>query len=259
MAALSWHYLLSVPKQKWTRYAVACLFAIGVSLPVRFSFANHPNEYVYFNELIGGIKGAYGKYDTDYYMNSIRETSDWFKQSEAFKNASGSKKILLATNAVDQVNWYFRNDTDKVKIVYTKWDAPGNPKTRIARDWDYGIYFSRSIDPSMLKNETWPSQKAIYKNTADDVPLSVVVERKDKSDFLGYEAMQKDSFQVAEKYFADALKYNPQNEEAALNMVQVELKLNKPKEAVQYANMYLQLYPSSPYADQINSLIASYH
>ena len=70
----------------------------------------------------------------------------------------------------------------------------------------------------MLKNGTWPSQKAIYINAADDVPLSVVIERKDKSDFLGFQAMQKDSFQLAEKYFADALKYNPQNEEAALKV-----------------------------------------
>lgn len=259
LASLTWHYLLSIPKQKWMRYAVASLFVVGIFLPVRFSFANHPNEYVYFNELIGGIKGAYGKYDTDYYMNSIRKTSDWFKESDMYKNASKEKKILLATNAADPVNWYFRNDTDKVKIIYTKWDWPNNPKTRGARDWDYGIYFSRDIDPSMLKTGTWPSKKAIYINSADDVPLSVVVERKDKSDFLGFQAMQKDSFQAAEKYFAEALKYNPQNEEAALNMVQVELKLNKPKEAVQYAKMYLQLYPTSPYADQINSLIASYH
>jgi len=223
MAALTWHYLFMIAKQKWMLYGVSALLAIGIFLPVRFSFANHPNEYVYFNELIGGIKGAYGKYDTDYYMNSIRKTSDWFKQSEMFKNASKEKKILLATNAADPVNWYFRNDTDKVKIIYTKWDWPGNPKTRGARDWDYGIYFSRDIDPSMLKNGTWPSQKAIYINAADDVPLSVVIERKDKSDFLGFQAMQKDSFNVAEKYFAEALKYNPQNEEAALNMVQVEL------------------------------------
>lgn len=258
MAALTWHYLFMLAKQKWMRYAVAALFVIGIFLPVRFSFANHPNEYVYFNELIGGIKGAYGKYETDYYMNSIRKTSDWFRNSEMFKNASTEKKILLATNAVDPVNWYFRNDTAKVTVVYTKWDAPGNPKTRSARDWDYGIYFSRNIDPSMLKNGTWPSKKAIYINAADDVPLSVVIERKDKSDFLGYEAMQKNNFQLAEKYFDQALQYNPQNEEAAFNMLQVELKLNKPKEAVQYATMYLQLYPSSPYADQISSLIASY-
>lgn len=33
----------------------------------------HPNEYIYFNELIGGLPGAYGNYDTDYYGNSYKE------------------------------------------------------------------------------------------------------------------------------------------------------------------------------------------
>lgn len=245
MAALSWHYVLSIAKQNWMRYAVTLLLAAGIFLPVRFSFANHPNEYVYFNELIGGVRGAHGNYVTDYYMNSIRKTSEWFRQSEMFKNASREKKILLATNAVDPVNWYFRNDTDKVKVVFTKWNSPGNPKTRGAREWDYGIYFSREIDPSILKAGTWPSQKAVYINAADGVPLSAVIERSDKSDFLGYQAMQKDSLQLAEKYFEAALKYNPQNEEAAFWMTQVELSLQKPKEALRYAELYLQLYPAS--------------
>lgn len=35
--------------------------------------ALHPNQYVYFNELIGGLPGAYGNYDTDYYGNAYKE------------------------------------------------------------------------------------------------------------------------------------------------------------------------------------------
>lgn len=33
----------------------------------------HPHEYVYFNRLAGGVAGAIGRYDTDYYGNSYRE------------------------------------------------------------------------------------------------------------------------------------------------------------------------------------------
>jgi hypothetical protein len=33
----------------------------------------HPDEYVYFNQFVGGLKGAYGRYDTDYWGNSYRE------------------------------------------------------------------------------------------------------------------------------------------------------------------------------------------
>lgn len=33
----------------------------------------HPHEYVYFNRFIGGVGGALGKYDTDYYAETHRE------------------------------------------------------------------------------------------------------------------------------------------------------------------------------------------
>ncbi len=245
LAALTWQFLITNFSQKIISYSAISLLLIGVTLPLRFCFANHPNEYVYFNEMIGGIKGAYGKFDTDYYMNSIRKTSEWFRHSDIFSKASSQHKILLATNTTDPVNWYFRNDTGKVKIVYVKWDAIGNPKTRGARDWDYGIFFSRDIMPGMLKAGTWPSNKAIYKNAADGVPLSVVIERTNKSDLYGLQALQKDSLMLAEKYFDEALKYNPQNEEAAYYMTQIKLQLKKYNEAVSYAAQYLQLFPDN--------------
>ncbi|MFS2008508.1 ArnT family glycosyltransferase [Azospirillum sp. CT11-132] len=33
----------------------------------------HPDEYVYFNELVGGVAGAVRKYDVDYWVNSLPE------------------------------------------------------------------------------------------------------------------------------------------------------------------------------------------
>ena len=40
---------------------------------VRDMIALHPNEYVYFNQIAGGLPGAFGRYDTDYYGNSYKE------------------------------------------------------------------------------------------------------------------------------------------------------------------------------------------
>ncbi|HEY0135785.1 MAG TPA: glycosyltransferase family 39 protein, partial [Nannocystis sp.] len=33
----------------------------------------HPHEYIYFNRLVGGLGGAHGNYDTDYYGNTYKE------------------------------------------------------------------------------------------------------------------------------------------------------------------------------------------
>lgn len=243
LAALTWSYLLTELKWNWFSYLAAVILLGDIGYLTSWMIKNHPNEYVYFNPIIGGIKGANGKFNTDYYMNSVRKTAEWFKQSDMFKNANKEHKILLATNAVDPINWYFRNDTDKVKIVYTKWNAGSSPKTRSARDWEYGIYYSRDVQPGMLISGSYPSDKAIYKNEADGVTLSCVIERKNKSDLYGYQEMQRDSLQKAEKYFEDALKYNPQNEEVVAWMIQVKLGLKKSKEALPYAQQLLQLNP----------------
>lgn len=35
----------------------------------------HPHQYVYFNRLVGGVEGAEGKWEIDYWSNSLREAS----------------------------------------------------------------------------------------------------------------------------------------------------------------------------------------
>ena len=54
------------------RLGLACVgvyLVYHVAIMVRL----HPNEYVYFNALVGGLPGAYGRYETDYWGNSNRE------------------------------------------------------------------------------------------------------------------------------------------------------------------------------------------
>jgi hypothetical protein len=38
----------------------------------------HPHEYVYFNRFIGGLAGAVGNYDTDYYAETYGEGGEAF-------------------------------------------------------------------------------------------------------------------------------------------------------------------------------------
>ncbi len=54
----------------WIKAVIALLLVIpgisGIAL-------NHPYEYSYYNELAGGIKGAAGKYELDYWLTCYRE------------------------------------------------------------------------------------------------------------------------------------------------------------------------------------------
>jgi hypothetical protein len=51
--------------------AVALWLVYHVSLMVRL----HPYQTVYFNRSVGGLAGAYGRYETDYWGNSYREAA----------------------------------------------------------------------------------------------------------------------------------------------------------------------------------------
>ena len=55
--------------------AIASLSAVGLYLILQITvmLRLHPHEYVYFNQLVGGLPGAAGRYETDYWGNSIRE------------------------------------------------------------------------------------------------------------------------------------------------------------------------------------------
>ncbi len=60
-----------------TAWVLAALFLalVGGDL-LRTMIILHPHEYVYFNRLIGGVGGAHGQYDTDYYGNTFKEAAE---------------------------------------------------------------------------------------------------------------------------------------------------------------------------------------
>jgi hypothetical protein len=71
-------------KAKWGagRKAAAGLTLVGALMTTADLIRLHPYEYTYFNELVGGLKGAYGKFETDYWVASMKEAVQWLKANE---------------------------------------------------------------------------------------------------------------------------------------------------------------------------------
>lgn len=55
------------------RVGIVILTVLNIATTARFIIRNHPNQYVYFNEITGGIKGAEGNFDLDYWGVSYRK------------------------------------------------------------------------------------------------------------------------------------------------------------------------------------------
>ena len=154
-------------------------------------FANHPTEYVYFNELEGGIKGAFGNYETDYYMNSIKQSADWMKEHEDLKvRRPDGGKLRLYSNGVAPANAYFEGDTN-VSVGYISY------RGRNQKDADYEILYSRYVDRDLLLNGCFPPEQTVFTVYADGVPLSCVFKKTDKSDYLAIDKMNHQDYDGA--------------------------------------------------------------
>jgi 4-amino-4-deoxy-L-arabinose transferase-like glycosyltransferase len=59
------------------------LCAALLLLPVKDLIALHPYQTTYFNGFVGGVAGADGKYETDYWLTSYREAIGWVNEQAA--------------------------------------------------------------------------------------------------------------------------------------------------------------------------------
>jgi len=237
MTAIGFTSLFKYLKSKYFITTAVLITLILAIHPARFMVRNHPYYYLYYNQLVGGLNGAYGNYETDYYYHAIREGSEWLAKHLEKNNPTDSIKI--ATNF--SVAWYFR-DQPNIETFYCQYDE------RSQRDWDYMVVANSYIPVNHIKDKTWPPKDAIHVIYADEVPICAVLKRETKLDLRGYEALKKGDTPEAIRCFEDVLKINTQDElifynfaaaliregkiDSAKTMLQAALKINPGYEPV---------------------------
>ncbi|MBN1185425.1 MAG: tetratricopeptide repeat protein [Bacteroidales bacterium] len=227
-------------KKKIAVYIVYVVLLALAFHPIRHTIINHPYEYIYYNELFGGTKKAYGNYEMDYYYHGLKEGSEWLMNTLNKELNDTSNKIIIATNHYQNVEYYFRDYIKKGTVVlkYIRYYERGNT------DWDYAIITNSYIEPYQLKKKIWPPKKTIYTVDVDGCPICAVVQRVGKDDYYGYVALQNNNVAEAVAYLDKAIKDDPANEVALLNMSQLMLNLRNFNKAIEYANMCLKVYPN---------------
>jgi tetratricopeptide (TPR) repeat protein len=277
IAALGWNLLVS-SSQKAISYGAAILVAAGLVLPAKFTFANHPYESLYYNEIAGGLKGIYGKFDTDYYMLGIKDATQWLLKNEQI----GGRKVTIATNTTFPVvatlyeenrknlplkyqNVYESNAAFERREEYVRFakehldfkDAfePGityaHYNSRYAKDWDYYIGFSRYLDAAQLKAGGWPPEETIYTVKVDGVPIAVVLKRKTKKDLAAFELMKNKQYAEAKEMFLAAVQEHPGNEMAWGQLAKLYEAMGNADSALYAAKQVLRKNPADMEANQL--------
>jgi hypothetical protein len=94
LAGVGWDALLRSPRRRIALGAALAL-AIGLAEPVLFQIRNHPNQTVYFSPMIGGPRGAFGRYDMDYWGNCVLEAVEW----SAAQAERAKMPVVITANA----------------------------------------------------------------------------------------------------------------------------------------------------------------
>lgn len=201
LAATGFHFFFEFVKSRYLKWGIIALLAVLSIHPLKFMIKNHPYYYLYYNQLVGGLEGAYSNYETDYYYVSQTEASEWLIAYLKEKNSTGTVKI----KATFSVKWLFRAHPE-IETSYFRYEE------RSQSDWDYAIVVSRYIPPYQLKNNIWPPENAIHIIYADKIPVCAIIERRSKDDFSGYTALRDGRSKDAIACFEKVLQIDDKDE-----------------------------------------------
>ncbi|MCM1168366.1 MAG: GtrA family protein [Bacteroides sp.] len=241
LAGLGFHSLYEQFNNKYLRYGLGiALPLVLLAGPVRHVFANHPYEYVYFNELAGGVKNAYGRYEMDYYYHSTRKATEWVMKNAGTSHLQSGEKIKVASWHTASVGYYLKKDTAHFRPVFSRIYQMGN------NDWDYAVFTVTGMNPDWIKNKkVFPPVNTVHVEEVDGFPVCIVLERADRNDLYGYRAMKEGKTDSAVQFFKAALQYNPYNEQALENLADIYLRTDKPDSAFAVASVWASNVPSN--------------
>ena len=113
LAVAGWRFVLNEARVKAMRVVSVALVVAGCLEPLQFIVRNHPNEVVYFNAIVGGPRGAWGRFELDYWGNSVLQATAW---TAALAERAG---VPLCISGVPYS--VVRGDAGRFGSLYSEW------------------------------------------------------------------------------------------------------------------------------------------
>ncbi len=224
-------------KKTMTLIAVAVGF-LALFHPVRHIVVNYPYLYIYFNELAGGVKGAYGNYELDYYFTSYRN---------AYRFVDEQKPTgVVAANFI--IPEYYENKAYLPALI--------DYYDRSAVNWDYAIIANTFLNPYQLKHGYWPPQNTVYEEKVDGVPILAVVKRATSNDLAGVELLEKGNYSQAVDQLKKALQIDSLNESTILYLAKAQVKTEDISGAYKTLKRLDRSYPDNEWGLDLRGEIA---
>ncbi|MCY1721733.1 hypothetical protein OU798_15370 [Prolixibacteraceae bacterium Z1-6] len=211
LASVGFYGILKLNAKRNIKWFATASVMVLMLLPLSHQASTFPADYIYFNAISGGNKGAWSNYEYDYYFHGIKEASEYLI------NEIGEEKAVVAMNA--QLPNYFEK-IPNINFKYTRY------LERSAADWDYGLFGVNYIHPWQLKHDTWQSTKIVKTFYHKGNPLVVLMKRGDKNDLEGIKQIQTKNWEQGEKNLQNELKNDPNNVWLFVNLAILKLAEN---------------------------------
>ncbi len=138
-------------------------------LPLRDLIRLHPYQMTYFNAFVGGLGGAYGRYETDYWVSSYREAMLWVNERARREPQRRFVVLVGGTVYVEPAAAHYRAPNVVVMIV------PGTVGLRdLPPDADYYIATTRYF----LATANFPDTPVLHTIGRDGAVFTVIKGRR---------------------------------------------------------------------------------
>ena len=244
-AALFWNDLSNrFSGKKALQYGVLGVMAALLLDSAAFIATNPKYPYTYFNPLTGGIKGAFGQFETDYWGISTRQGIEWL-ESQGILKPDMPESVVIATNMYYAVHKLTEKYGDKVKVKYLKWER------RCDDAWDYGLYPTRFLDGATLQRGKWPPDNAVHIVEANGVPLLAVLKDNGRNCTLGSASLKVGDWDSAISFLQKETAAVPDNDLAWSSLAQAYFNASKLEEAKAAAEKALDISPDDMQASNL--------
>ncbi len=220
VAGLFWNEAVAwFSGKKVLQYAVLGVMGLLLVDAGTFIVRNPQIPYVYFNPVIGGINGAYGQFETDYWGLSTRQGIEWLEQ-QGILGPNMDKQVVIATNMLFSTRELTAKYGDKVKLRYLKWEK------RCDDGWDYALYPTRFLDGPTLQTGKWPPDNAVHLVEANGVPLLAILKDNGRNCAQGMAAAKAGNYPEAIVRLKAEVANVPDNEIAWSNLANIYLNID---------------------------------
>lgn len=149
---LSW--LLEI-RSGFIKVIIVIIIITGLGLTGREMVRLHPYQYIYYNSLVGGLKGAYGKYEIDYWGAGFKEAVLWFnkhiyKDGKSYAIATDGNRYSLIPYFKKNTSITFNPVAANYMFTFTRWGfflkLPGKIIYTLERE-GVPIIFIKEVNP----------------------------------------------------------------------------------------------------------------